>query len=72
MQFVEAGSSMKLKLKSGTTAAGKDKISSLSIKDMSNANATPEHFDALSKAIDDLTTYPVLETVKVVEFVVTE
>lgn len=72
MQFVEAAAGMRLKLKSGTTASGKDKTSSLTIKQMSNANATADHFNAISGAIDDLTTYPVLETVKVVEYVVTD
>lgn len=71
MNFVLKDTALKLRLKAGTTAAGKDKITSITVSEIAEA-AAADKLNAIGDAIDALTDKPVLEKTKVNEYLITE
>lgn len=71
MNFVLKDTALKLRLKAGTTAAGKDKITSITVSEIADT-ATADKLNAIGNAIDALTDRPVLEKLKVNEFLISE
>lgn len=66
MNFVLKDTALKLRLKAGTTAAGKDKYTSITVSGIAEA-AAADKLDAIGNAIDQLTDRPVIEKIKVTE-----
>lgn len=71
MNFTLKDTALKLRLKAGTTAAGKDKITSITVSEIADT-ATADKLNAIGNAIDALTDRPVLEKLKVNEFLISE
>lgn len=70
MNYVLKDTALKLRLKAGTTAAGKDKLTSITVGGIAET-AAADKLDAIGTAIDALTDKPVLEKTKINEYLIT-